>query len=82
MHFTETRISAPIITAAERVSNDLAIVIYDPRDEVTADLFRVDYFLATDLETPNLVITFTNTHCQLCYYHTTIKCVLQFLLTV
>ena len=67
MHFTETRISAPIITAAERVSNDMAIITFDPRDEVTADLFIVDYFLATDLETPNLVITFPNTHCQLCY---------------
>ena len=55
MCFTETRISAPTITAAQRVSNDLAIIMFDPRDEVTADLFIVDYYLATDLETPNLV---------------------------
>ena len=58
MHFAETRVTAPTITAAERISNDLAIVTFDPQDEVTADLFIVDYYLATDLETPNLVFTF------------------------
>lgn len=56
MCFTETRVSAPIITAAVRVSNDLAMVTFDPRDEVTADLFVVDYYLANDRETANLVI--------------------------
>lgn len=56
MHFTETRVSAPTITAAQRVTNEMAIVTFDPQDEVTADLFIVDYYLATDLETPNLVI--------------------------
>lgn len=56
MHFTETRISAPTITSAERISNDMAVVTFDPQDEVTADLFIVDYYLATDLETSNLVI--------------------------
>jgi hypothetical protein len=58
MYFTETRISAPTITAAERVSNDLAIVTFDPQDEVTADLFIIDYYLATDLETSNLVLIY------------------------
>ena len=56
MHFTETRVSAPTITAAQRVTNEMAIVTFDPQDEVTADLFIVDYYLATDLETSNLVI--------------------------
>ncbi len=71
IHFKETRISAPTITAAERVSNDLAIVTFDPQDEVTADLFIVDYYVATDLETSNLVINYpfqkhncVNCHCR------------------
>ena len=55
--YTETRISAPAISAAQRVTNEMAVVAFDPRDEVSADLFVVDYYLATDLQTPNLVIT-------------------------
>lgn len=51
----DTRVSAPSITAAERTSNSIAVVTFDPQDEENADQFIVDYYLASDPNTPNLV---------------------------
>lgn len=53
---TDTRISAPVISNAVRVTNSEAVVKFDPQDEENADQFLIDYYVASNLNTANKVL--------------------------